>query len=80
MIGRMDDRYMAEALELAARGRGNVSPNPMVGAVLVKNGRVVGRGWHARFGGPHHNAICFGDARRRIRAAAEMIGADYCEM
>ena len=44
---------MALALRLAARGRGRVEPNPMVGAVLVKGGREIGRGWHRKFGGPH---------------------------
>ncbi|MCC7084900.1 MAG: bifunctional diaminohydroxyphosphoribosylaminopyrimidine deaminase/5-amino-6-(5-phosphoribosylamino)uracil reductase RibD [Pirellulales bacterium] len=44
---------MARALELAARGRGNVEPNPMVGCVLAREGAVVGEGWHRTFGGPH---------------------------
>ena len=41
------------ALKLAARGAGWVSPNPMVGAVVVRQGVVVGQGWHRRYGGPH---------------------------
>ena len=44
---------MAMALELAERGAGWTSPNPMVGAVLVKDGAVIGRGWHRRCGGLH---------------------------
>ena len=44
---------MARALELAARGRGHVEPNPMVGAVVVRDGCILGEGWHERFGGPH---------------------------
>jgi len=44
---------MARALELAARGEGLVEPNPMVGCVLVRDGRRIGEGWHQRFGGPH---------------------------
>lgn len=48
-----DYKYMARALQLAAYGRGHVSPNPMVGAVVVYNGRIIGEGWHRRFGGPH---------------------------
>ncbi|GBD33496.1 Riboflavin biosynthesis protein RibD [bacterium HR33] len=44
---------MDRALELARKGWGRVSPNPMVGAVLLKDGRVVGEGYHAEFGGPH---------------------------
>lgn len=45
--------FMREAVRLAGRGLGAVEPNPMVGAVLVQGGRVVARGWHKRFGGPH---------------------------
>lgn len=44
---------MARALQLAANGRGHVSPNPMVGAVIVCDGKIIGEGWHRRFGGPH---------------------------
>ena len=44
---------MRRALDLAARGRGDVEPNPMVGCVIVKDGRVTGEGFHERFGGPH---------------------------
>lgn len=48
-----DSRYMLRAVALARRGWGRVAPNPMVGAVLVRDGRVVGEGWHAEFGGAH---------------------------
>ena len=48
-----DTRYMARALELAARGQGLVEPNPMVGCVVVREGQVIGEGWHHQFGGPH---------------------------
>jgi diaminohydroxyphosphoribosylaminopyrimidine deaminase / 5-amino-6-(5-phosphoribosylamino)uracil reductase len=48
-----DEYYMKLAIELARKGRGNVSPNPLVGAVLVKNGRIIGQGYHQRFGGNH---------------------------
>lgn len=48
-----DEAFMARALELAARGMGWTSPNPLVGAVIVKNGRVVGEGWHTAYGQPH---------------------------
>ncbi|MFT5522140.1 MAG: diaminohydroxyphosphoribosylaminopyrimidine deaminase, partial [Pirellulaceae bacterium] len=44
---------MSRALELARRGEGAVEPNPMVGCVLVRDGLVIGEGWHERFGGPH---------------------------
>ncbi len=62
-----DDRWMRRALELAERGRGAVEPNPLVGAVVVRNGAMVGEGWHGRCGGPHAevNALAAaGDAAR----------------
>jgi len=46
-----DETYMSRAIELARRGLYGAHPNPMVGAVLVRNGRVVGEGWHREFGG-----------------------------
>ena len=57
-----DDAYMQIALDLAARGRGRVEPNPMVGAVVVTDGRIAGRGWHKQFGGPHAEVSALHDA------------------
>ncbi|RMD71136.1 MAG: riboflavin biosynthesis protein RibD, partial [Gammaproteobacteria bacterium] len=48
-----DYRHMARALQLAKRGLFTTDPNPRVGCVLVKEGRIVGEGWHERAGGPH---------------------------
>jgi len=48
-----DHRFLSRALELAALGRGHVEPNPLVGCVIVKAGRVIGEGCHQKFGGPH---------------------------
>jgi diaminohydroxyphosphoribosylaminopyrimidine deaminase / 5-amino-6-(5-phosphoribosylamino)uracil reductase len=48
-----DRAHMARAIELAQRGLGTVSPNPVVGAVIVRDDEVLGEGWHAQFGGPH---------------------------
>ncbi len=48
-----DESFMRQALELAAQGEGYVEPNPMVGAVIVKDGVIIGEGCHAKFGGPH---------------------------
>ena len=56
---------MRLALRLARRGYGTTSPNPMVGAVLVKGGKVIGRGCHRRAGGPHAEIEALADARRR---------------
>ena len=48
-----DEQYMRRAIELAKRGMGYTSPNPMVGAVIVKDGRIIGEGWHERYGELH---------------------------
>ncbi|MCD4825486.1 MAG: bifunctional diaminohydroxyphosphoribosylaminopyrimidine deaminase/5-amino-6-(5-phosphoribosylamino)uracil reductase RibD [Phycisphaerae bacterium] len=63
-----DEQYMLRALELAGQGRGAVEPNPMVGAVIVRDGKIIAEGYHQRFGGPH--------AERVALAAAEQAGAD----
>src|SRR5258708_10877346 len=59
-----DAEYMRLALRLAKRGRGATSPNPMVGAVLVKSGQIIGRGWHRRAGLPHAEIEAIRDAQR----------------
>ena len=56
--------YMRLALHLARRGYGTTSPNPMVGAVVVKKGRVIGKGWHKRAGEPHAEIEALQDARK----------------
>src|SRR5207253_93323 len=62
-----DRDWMRRALELAERGRGHVEPNPLVGAVVVRDGRIVGEGWHQRFGEAHAevNALATADAVAR---------------
>lgn len=61
--------YMRKALALAARGYGHTSPNPMVGAVLVKGNRVIGAGWHRGAGNPHAEIEALQDAARRGHSA-----------
>lgn len=58
-------RFLRRALDLARRGYGHTSPNPMVGAVLVKQGRVIGQGWHRRAGAPHAEIEAMRDAAKR---------------
>ena len=48
-----DEKFMIRCLELAEKGRGRVSPNPMVGAVVVHDGKIIGEGYHRNYGGPH---------------------------
>jgi diaminohydroxyphosphoribosylaminopyrimidine deaminase/5-amino-6-(5-phosphoribosylamino)uracil reductase len=55
------EQWMNRAIELAARGRGLVEPNPMVGAVLVRDGNIIGQGFHQRFGGPHAEVEALND-------------------
>lgn len=73
-----DARYMRRALELAGRGRGAVHPNPMVGAVLVKNGAVVGEGWHARLGGDHAEIAALAKAGKQARGATLYVTLEPC--
>jgi diaminohydroxyphosphoribosylaminopyrimidine deaminase / 5-amino-6-(5-phosphoribosylamino)uracil reductase len=58
-------QFMRLALRLARRGYGMTSPNPMVGAVLVKGGKIIGRGWHRRAGLPHAEIEALRDAQKR---------------
>jgi diaminohydroxyphosphoribosylaminopyrimidine deaminase/5-amino-6-(5-phosphoribosylamino)uracil reductase len=60
-----DARFMRMALRFARRGHGLTSPNPMVGAVLVKGGKIIGRGWHRGAGLPHAEVEALRDAQRR---------------
>ena len=60
-----DAQFMRLALRLARRGYGTTSPNPMVGAVLVKGGKIIGRGWHRRAGEPHAETEVLRDAQKR---------------
>jgi diaminohydroxyphosphoribosylaminopyrimidine deaminase/5-amino-6-(5-phosphoribosylamino)uracil reductase len=55
-----DHEHLSRAIEIATRGRGRVHPNPVVGAVVVKDGAVVGEGWHAEYGGPHAEVNAIG--------------------
>lgn len=59
-----DNKHMTTALKLALRAQGKTSPNPLVGAVLVKNGRVIGKGYHKKAGLPHAEIEAFEDARK----------------
>ena len=69
---------MQRALRLAERGRGRVSPNPVVGAVVVRAGRVVGEGWHRALGEPHAEAMALARAGRRARGATLYVTLEPC--
>lgn len=73
-----DHEYMRLALDLAARGAGYVAPNPMVGAVVVRQGQVVGRGYHQAVGGPHAEVHAIDDAGDRARGATLYVTLEPC--
>jgi diaminohydroxyphosphoribosylaminopyrimidine deaminase / 5-amino-6-(5-phosphoribosylamino)uracil reductase len=70
--------YMKLALKLAARGAGWVSPNPMVGAVVVHDGEIVGRGYHRRYGAPHAEVEALRHAGERARGADLYVTLEPC--
>ena len=69
---------MERALELAERGRGTTHPNPVVGAVVVRDGEVVGEGWHERKGGPHAEVVALAAAGERARGATLYVTLEPC--
>jgi diaminohydroxyphosphoribosylaminopyrimidine deaminase/5-amino-6-(5-phosphoribosylamino)uracil reductase len=73
-----DEEMMRRALALAERGRGAVEPNPLVGAVLVRDGQVVGEGWHERFGGPHAEVLALAAAGEAARGATLYVTLEPC--
>ena len=72
------EHWMRLALRLAAKGRGKVEPNPMVGAVLVKDGRLVGQGYHKRYGGPHAEPNALRDAGAQAEGATLYVSLEPC--
>ncbi len=64
------EKHMREALTLARQGMGAVEPNPMVGAVITRDGQILGRGWHKSYGGPHAEVEALADARRSSQPVA----------
>ncbi|MCD6141241.1 bifunctional diaminohydroxyphosphoribosylaminopyrimidine deaminase/5-amino-6-(5-phosphoribosylamino)uracil reductase RibD [Candidatus Bipolaricaulota bacterium] len=74
----VDERYMRLALELARRGEGYTNPNPIVGAVVVKDGEIIGRGWHKRFGGPHAEVFALEEAGEEAAGATIYVTLEPC--
>lgn len=74
----LDGARMRRALLLARRGWGQTAPNPMVGAVVVRDGRVVAEGWHARYGEPHAEAMALGRAGSAARGADVYVTLEPC--
>ncbi len=78
MSKRDDHLYMARAIALARRGLYTTDPNPRVGCVLVRDGEVVGEGWHRRAGGPHAERVAIAAAAERSRGATAYVTLEPC--
>jgi diaminohydroxyphosphoribosylaminopyrimidine deaminase/5-amino-6-(5-phosphoribosylamino)uracil reductase len=70
--------FMQRAIQLAAKGLGRTSPNPVVGAVLVKNKRIVGEGYHQQAGGPHAELLALAQAGEAARGATMYVSLEPC--
>lgn len=73
-----DIYYMKRALELAKHGEGHTAPNPLVGAVIVKDGQIIGEGWHAVYGGPHAEIMAFQSLNASAEGATLYVTLEPC--
>ncbi|HVD32228.1 MAG TPA: bifunctional diaminohydroxyphosphoribosylaminopyrimidine deaminase/5-amino-6-(5-phosphoribosylamino)uracil reductase RibD, partial [Gemmatimonadales bacterium] len=73
-----EQEAMAHALDLAWRGWGRVQPNPLVGAVILQDGELVGQGWHPEYGDRHAEAVALADAGDRARGATMVVTLEPC--
>jgi diaminohydroxyphosphoribosylaminopyrimidine deaminase/5-amino-6-(5-phosphoribosylamino)uracil reductase len=73
-----DEVFLERALELAERGRGTTHPNPVVGAVVVRDGEIAGEGWHERAGGPHAEIVALERAGESARGATLYVTLEPC--
>ena len=78
LTANVHDLFMSRSIELAKRGQGNVSPNPMVGCVLVQDGDIIGEGYHEEFGGPHAEIMALRNARKNPVDSIAYINLEPC--
>ena len=74
----MHELFMRRCFELARQGTGLVSPNPLVGAVIVKNGKIIGEGFHARHGAPHAEPSAFLNTTKDVTGATLYVNLEPC--
>lgn len=72
------EKYMKYAIELAKKGEGKVNPNPMVGAVIVKDGEIIGEGYHKYYGGPHAEIYALEEAGAKAEGADIYVTLEPC--
>jgi diaminohydroxyphosphoribosylaminopyrimidine deaminase/5-amino-6-(5-phosphoribosylamino)uracil reductase len=77
-VSDREEHWMRRALALAEQGRGAVEPNPLVGAVVVRHGVVLGEGWHQRYGGPHAEVHALAAAEEAARGATLYVTLEPC--
>ena len=78
-MGIREDRiFISKALTLAEAGKGAVSPNPKVGCVLVKNGKIIGEGYHKKFGGKHAEVVAIQKAGSGLAGSTAYINLEPC--
>lgn len=75
----LDERFLRRALQLAERARGHTHPNPLVGAVLVKEGRILGEGYHPKAGEPHAEVFALQEAGEAARGATAYVSLEPCD-
>jgi diaminohydroxyphosphoribosylaminopyrimidine deaminase/5-amino-6-(5-phosphoribosylamino)uracil reductase len=73
-----DADIMSQVLRLAARGRGGVEPNPMVGCIIVKDGAIIGEGYHQKYGGPHAEPVALDSCSRSPQGATAYVNLEPC--
>ena len=77
-IFQNDIRYMKRCFSLAKKGQGKVSPNPLVGAVIVKNNQIIGEGWHKKYGQAHAEVNAFFDAKSDVAGSTLYVNLEPC--
>jgi len=78
MIEALDEYYMGMALKLAVKAKGNTSPNPLVGALVVKAGKIIGRGFHAKAGFAHAEIVALDEAGKAAKGATLYVTLEPC--
>ncbi|MDI6803924.1 MAG: bifunctional diaminohydroxyphosphoribosylaminopyrimidine deaminase/5-amino-6-(5-phosphoribosylamino)uracil reductase RibD [Bacteroidota bacterium] len=73
-----DEKYLQECFKLAQKGAGYVSPNPLVGCVIVKDGKIIGRGYHKQFSKAHAEVNAFKQAKNSVKGATLYVNLEPC--